>query len=112
MSLERGSLRPASEAPASGEDTVVMSSGRLWRVEQILSGTLVAPIEDLLDHEEWVVLLEGSAQLEVAGELEVLRSGDWVRLGPGIPHRVLSTDPGTSWLALHVGPTGDETLGR
>lgn len=103
MSIERGTLRPASSAPAVGEETVIHSAGSVWRVEQILSGSLLGPVEDLLDHEEWVVVLEGGAELEADGEREVLRAGDWVRLGPGVPHRVLSTQPGTSWLAVHVG---------
>jgi cupin 2 domain-containing protein len=103
VSIERGTLRPAWSGPAAGEETVILSAGSTWRVEQILSGALVRPLEDLLDHEEWVVVLEGGAELEVDGEREVLRGGDWIRLGPGVPHRVLSTQPGTSWLAVHVG---------
>jgi hypothetical protein len=86
-----------------GEETVTLAAGSVWHIDQILSGALARPVEDLLDHEEWVVVLEGGAELEVDGEREVLRGGDWVRLGPGVPHRVLSTLPGTSWLAVHLG---------
>jgi cupin 2 domain-containing protein len=103
MSVERGTMRSASSAPASGEETVILSDGGAWRVEQILSGSLPTPVEDLLDHDEWVVVLEGGAELEVDGEREVLGQGDWVRLCPGVPHRVLSATPGTSWLAVHIG---------
>lgn len=103
MSVERGTLHRASDAPASGEKAVTLSSGDRWRVEQILSGQLAASVDDLLDHDEWVVILEGRAELEVEGEVESLERGDWVRLVPGVAHRVLSAEPGTSWLALHVG---------
>lgn len=103
MNTDRGTLRPASAAPAIGETVEVLASGQGWRIEQILSGRLLNPVEDLLDHEEWVVLVSGAATLEVDGATESLHEGDWCRLGPGIPHRVISAQPGTSWLAVHLG---------
>jgi hypothetical protein len=106
MSWGRGKVRPPSAAPADGETIDVLASGIGWRVEQILSGRLPEPIEDLLDHEEWVVVLAGGAIVDVDGVTESLDTGDWLRLGPGIPHRVVSAEPGTSWLAVHLG-TGD-----
>jgi cupin 2 domain-containing protein len=111
VSTDRGTLRPASAAPAIGETVEVLASGQGWRIEQILSGRLLNPVEDLLDHEEWVVLVAGAATLEVDGATESLREGDWCRLGPGIPHRVISAQPGTSWLAVHLGP-GDPDPAR
>lgn len=97
-----GRLRPPTEAPPTGESVEVLSTGRGWRVEQILSGRLVAPVSDLLDHVEWVMVTGGRAVLELDGRVLTLGAGDWVRIGPGLPHRVLSAEPGTSWLALHV----------
>jgi cupin 2 domain-containing protein len=82
----------------------VVASGHGWRIEQILTGQMEQPIEDLLDHEEWVTVLAGAATLEIAGRTEFVETGDWLRLGPGVPHRVLSAEPGTSWLAVHIGP--------
>jgi cupin 2 domain-containing protein len=105
VSTSRGRLRPPSAAPATGEHTEVLVSGAGWRIEQILSGRLAAPVEDLLDHEEWVVVLAGAAMLDVAGVTQTLETGEWLILGPGVPHRVLATEPGTSWLAVHLGPT-------
>lgn len=105
MTPERGSLRPATDAPETGERVEVLSAGSGWRVEQILSGTLPEPVDDLLDHEEWVVVLAGAAVVEIESTPVSMRTGDWIRIGPGVPHRVISTDPGTSWLAVHL-PTG------
>jgi cupin 2 domain-containing protein len=82
----------------------VVASGHGWRIEQILTGRMDGPIEDLLDHEEWVTVLTGAATLEVAGRTEFVETGDWLCLGPGVPHRVVSAEPGTSWLAVHIGP--------
>jgi cupin 2 domain-containing protein len=103
MSTERGQLRPPSAAPATGEAVETLASGTGWRIEQILSGQLLTPVEDLLDHEEWVVLVAGAATVDVDGVNESLGVGDWLRLGPGVPHRVISAKPGTSWLAVHIG---------
>jgi cupin 2 domain-containing protein len=108
VSTRRGSLHPPSAAPASGEHIEVLASGAGWRIEQILSGRLPEPVADVLDHEEWVVVLAGAATLDIDGVPEALEAGDWLRLEPGVPHRVVSTQPGTSWLAVHVGPANGE----
>jgi cupin 2 domain-containing protein len=103
MATARGHLEEPRRAPASGESISVLASGPGWRVEQILSGALSAPVEDLLDHDEWVVVLAGRAVLDVEGEALTMGQGDWVHLRAGVPHRVRTTEPPTSWLAVHVG---------
>jgi cupin 2 domain-containing protein len=105
VKAERGSLRAGTEAPETGERVEVLSAGAGWRVEQILSGALAEPVDDLLDHEEWVVVIDGAAVVEIESSAIEMRAGDWLRIGPGVPHRVLSTNPGTSWLAVHL-PAG------
>jgi cupin 2 domain-containing protein len=107
VSIERGRLKEPGAAPASGESISVLASGPGWRIEQLLTGTLAAPIEDLLDHDEWVVVLSGGAVLDIDGDMVTMVTGDWVYLRAGVPHRVRSTEPPTSWLAVHVG--GDST---
>ena len=69
-------------------------------VEQILSGRLVAPVDYPGDVDEWVVVLTGHAQLEVAGTPVTLDAGEWVLLPAGTPHRLADTEPGTSWLTV------------
>lgn len=58
---------------------------------------------------EWVLLLEGSAALEIEGEsgIRQLGPGDYIWLPPRRRHRVAWTDAGrtTVWLAVHVGRT-------
>jgi cupin 2 domain-containing protein len=99
--VERGRLRPFSDAPLRGEsvETVAMVSGAV--VEQILSGDLGAPVEYLQDHDEWVVVLSGGATLVVDGATIDLVEGEWLALPRGVRHRLESTLPGTSWLAVH-----------
>jgi cupin 2 domain-containing protein len=99
----RGRLRDGAAAPASGEavERLLVLPG--VRIEQILSGTLEAPLDFRPEHDEWVVLLAGGASLVVAGEDLELEAGDWLFLPAGVEHRVVSTAPGSSWLAVHVG---------
>lgn len=69
-------------------------------VEQIRTGRLEGPVDYRADVDEWVLVLEGSAVLEVAGTPVELRAGDWVMLPARTPHRLLDTEPGTNWLTV------------
>jgi cupin 2 domain-containing protein len=77
-------------------------------IEYIRSGVLEAPVEYLQNHDEWVAVLEGSAELEVEGAHVSLTAGDWMLLPRGTPHRLLQTTAGTSWLAVHY--LGDDPV--
>jgi cupin 2 domain-containing protein len=102
--LRRGRLRPGSSAPRHGEETVALSAVGGAMVEQILSGRLDATVDYRADVDEWVLVLEGRAVLEIAGVTVELGAGDWVLLPARTPHRLLETGPGTSWLTV----TGQE----
>lgn len=96
-------MSSSASAPESGEtgETVVASDDLV--IEHILSGRLDSPVAYEQDHDEWVVVLEGSALLEVAGETLAMNGGDWLLLARGTPHRLVQTRPGTRWLAVRFG---------
>ena len=77
------------------------------RIERIVSHAHASPDGFWYDQEwaEWVIVLKGSAGLQVEGEdaPRVLSSGDYVHLPAHTRHRVVWTAPGepTVWLALH-----------
>ncbi|MBA2114229.1 cupin domain-containing protein [Bremerella alba] len=79
------------------------------RIERIVSQGHVSPPSFWYDqpHSEFVVLLQGSATLQIEGEGQprVLEPGDFVNLPAHQKHRVESTDPHmkTIWLAIHYG---------
>lgn len=104
-----GHLVPASDAPASGErfELLVDQDGVI--VEQILSAASTEPSSFLQPHDEWVVVLAGSATLDVGGDRHDLGPGDWVLVPGGVPHTVERTEAGTSWLAVHLPPPGGAT---
>lgn len=98
-----GRLLEPSDAPHTGERVEEIARLRNLVIEQILSGH-VAPAEYLQDHDEWVVVLSGGATLDVDGDIRQLGTRDWVLLRAGTPHRLLTTQPGTTWLAVHLHP--------
>lgn len=58
------------------------------------------------DHDEWVLVHEGAAQLEVAGRGTVdLVAGQYLLLPARCRHRVVWTEQFTVWLAVHLPPT-------
>jgi cupin 2 domain-containing protein len=89
-------------APHSGEHVERLLELHGVVVEQILSGTLEAPVDYREEHDEWVALLEGRASLVVDGENVELNSGDWLFLPARVEHTLVTTAPGSSWLAIHV----------
>ena len=102
----RGRLEDPSSAPAEGERVTELARFPALAVEQILSGSLPAPVSFDQDFDEWVLLLEGRARLLVDGTEIELESGEWLLLPAGCPHTVLETQPGTSWLALLLAGDG------
>jgi mannose-6-phosphate isomerase-like protein (cupin superfamily) len=98
--IARGRLRDPGVAPEIDESIEAVARVGDVVVEQILSGRLVGPVDYPGDVDEWVVVLAGRAQLEVAGTRLTLDPGDWMLLPAGTPHRLVETEPGTSWLTI------------
>jgi cupin 2 domain-containing protein len=102
--LSRGRLRSGADAPAQGESFHPLVDTPAVLVEQILSSA--SPPDDLYvqERDEFVVVLEGAATLDVEGTTVELGCGEWIRLPAGVPHRVVATESGTNWLAVHTPP--------
>jgi cupin 2 domain-containing protein len=78
------------------------------RIERIVSFGHITPIDAPYDqdHDEWVLLLRGSASLWIDGDGEQdLRPGDHVLIPAHCRHRVTRTalNEPTVWLAIHFG---------
>ena len=83
----------------------------LWRqgrvrIERILSSATPDPGFYDQDQDEWVLLLEGRAVLDLDGERVSLMPGDYLFIPAHTPHRVLETRPAPRclWLAIHLYP--------
>ena len=102
MTTAHGRLLDVTDAPASGERFVTVAAMGSTTIEQILSSDTPDPRVYEQDHDEWVVVLSGSAVLDVDGRHHTVEAGDWVLLPAGVPHRVMRTTAGTNWLAVHA----------
>ena len=105
--------RLTDRVPSSGEHFHELAQVGGARIEHIVSSATPDPGAQVQGWDEWVLVLSGGAQLELAGDLVSLGPGEWVRIPAGTSHRVLATEPGTHWLAVHAplpegaeGPSG------
>lgn len=100
--MQIGNLHHDAIAPATGErfDTLLAHQGLV--IERILSSSKIASQTYVQSQDEWVVLLQGEAMLDVEGQLLPLRSGDHVFLPSQTRHTVLSVSQGAMWLAVHL----------
>ncbi|KEZ18115.1 Cupin domain-containing protein [Sphingobium yanoikuyae] len=76
------------------------------RIERIISHGHTTPADQsyLQSWDEWVMLLMGTAELELDGMgHHSLHPGDHLLIPAGIAHRVTHSDQPTIWLAIHIG---------
>lgn len=103
--VRRGSLVDAIPATLPDELFTTLCAGASMRVERIVSRGHSSPpgFWYCQDEDELVLLVAGSADLEIDGHGSLaLAPGDWVDLPKGIRHRVSRTaaDTDTIWLAI------------
>jgi len=96
-------------APLTGERVEVLVEQSGVTVEQVLSGSLTEQVRFDQDHDEWVMVVEGGARLVVEGSEVGLGAGDWLFLPARCAHTLVETQPGTSWLAVHLAPRASPT---
>jgi cupin 2 domain-containing protein len=95
-------------SPATGEVFETLLRHRNLHIERIASSATPEPVLYDQAQDEWVVLMQGLATLEIAGETVDMGPGDYLFIPAHTPHRVLSTSgaPPCVWLAVHLHPDG------
>ena len=106
MNPARQNLLADLPSLSAGEDFAVLLRLRNLVIERIVSSGRSEPVLYNQDQDEWVLLIEGRAVLELAGERIDMEPGDHVFIPAHTPHRVLATipEPRCLWLAVHVYP--------
>jgi len=115
--LERRSPDPAAApdlsnlftglpSPRAGEVFDELLRCRNLRIERIVSSPRPEPTRYDQAHDEWVLLLQGEATLELGTARVDLTAGDHLFIRAHTPHRVVatSTEPLCVWLAVHLDP--------
>ncbi len=88
--------------PESGEMFEKLLETKNVFIERIVSSDKPENKEYIQEQDEWVILLKGKAELEIKGEKISLKEGDYIYIPSKTPHRVLKTEKGTIWLAVHI----------
>jgi cupin 2 domain-containing protein len=90
------------EIPEELFDTLALRGS--LKIERIISDGQTSPENFWYDQEqnEWVILLQGEAELEYFdGQRIRLHPGDYILIPAGQKHRVSYTATKTIWLAVH-----------
>lgn len=78
------------------------------RIERIVSRGHTTPSDQpyVQSWDEWVLVLQGKARLQMTGRDEtLLAAGEHLLIPAGTPHWVSYTEDPTIWLAIHIGET-------
>lgn len=88
------------------EQFELLQKGPRYRIERIMSAGHSSPEGFYYDQEndEWIMLVQGEATLEVEGKLTVLKTGDYMFLPKNCKHRIEKTsiDPACIWLCMFI----------
>ncbi len=88
--------------PATDETFTTLLTHKNITINRIVSSNSLEAQTYLQEEDEWVVLLEGEAILQIKEEERKLTKGDSVLIPAKTPHKVLQTQKGTLWLAVHI----------
>lgn len=93
-----------AQPPRQGERFDTILRHRNLHIERIVSSADIAPQTCVQTQDEWVMLMQGEALLDVDGAEVALKAGDHLFLPAGVPHTVSQTSEGAVWLAVHLHP--------
>ena len=88
--------------PKSGEDFTTLFENKNIKRVRIVSSDSLEDIEYCQEEDEFVILLEGRAELELEGKKTTLNRGDTLFIPAKTKHKVLTTQKGTLWIAIHM----------
>ena len=91
-----------SISTSSGEIFEPLFESEHVTIERIVSSGNQPPAKYVQDHDEWVLLVRGEAEMTVDGERLSLKAGDTLLLPARMPHEVLSTSSNALWLTVHT----------
>ena len=90
--------------PPTGERFDTLLEHKNLVIERISSSSDIETKLYVQPQDEWVLLVQGTAVMEIDGKTQPLATGDYVFLPAGTPHSVKSVSDGAMWLAVHLHP--------
>lgn len=90
--------------PATGERFETLLHHHNLVIERISSSSDIPLTQYVQTQDEWVLLVQGTADIEIDGQTKPFKSGDYVFLPANTPHCVKRVSEGALWLAVHLHP--------
>ncbi len=87
--------------PNVGEDFTTLLEHKNVKIVRIVSSDNLEKKEYNQKEDEFVILLRGSATLEIEGKNVTLNKGDTLFIPAKTKHKVLATQKGTLWIAIY-----------
>ncbi len=87
--------------PKVGESFNELFKSKNITITQIISSNRLEIKEYNQEVDEFVILLEGKATLEIEGKIKELQKGDFLYIKAHTKHKVLKTSNGALWLAIY-----------
>lgn len=95
-------LYDASSPPLCGEVLTTLLEHKNVKINRIVSSDTLEEKIYIQEEDEWLVLLEGEAILDIDNHKKELNKGDTLFIPAGTPHQVSKTKAGTIWLTVHI----------
>jgi len=87
--------------PKEGEEFATLFQDKDIKISRIVSSDKLEKKLYIQDKDEFVVVLEGEAQLDIDGKIVNLRKGEYIFIKAKTPHYMLWSASGTLWLAIY-----------
>jgi len=71
-------------------------------IKTVVSNSLKTPQIFMQDEDEWVVILQGCAKIEMDGKMHKLKKGDSLFIPAKTKHTLLKTKKVVVWLAIYI----------
>ena len=98
------SLFDSVAPPVTGERFETLLQHKNLHIERIFSSSDIPLTRYVQTQDEWVLLVQGTAVIEIGGTTASLTAGDYVFLPANTPHCVREVSEGALWLAVHLHP--------
>lgn len=92
--------------PEQGERFDELLRHKNLLIERIISSPGTRSADYVQTQDEWVLLVQGEAELIVGGQPVRLVAGDHLFIPAGVAHTVVDTSAGAMWLAVHLHSSG------
>ncbi|QOP41124.1 cupin domain-containing protein [Sulfurimonas marina] len=84
------------------EDFTTLLEHKNVKISRIISNTLKTEQKFLSEKDEWVIVLQGCAKLEMNGTVHKLTKGSSLFIPANTEHKLLKTKKVVVWLAVYI----------